>query len=62
VRFDLDLLTGRDLVGDAFGKLDRERPVCAFDRLGVRVEGEHARDLMGDAECEPAVAAADLSY
>jgi hypothetical protein len=60
VRLDLDLLARRDLVRHALREFGREGPTGSLNRVGVRVEREHVCGVLGDAECEAAVAAAEL--
>ena len=57
---DLELLAGRDPVLDAVRKFPGQRPARVLDLLGIRIEGEHACRVRGDADGEPTVAAAEL--
>jgi hypothetical protein len=60
VRFDLDLLPGGDLKGDAVGECRWQEATRPLDGLGVGIECEDADRLRGDSERQPAVAAAPV--
>jgi len=61
-RLELDLLARGDPVADTLGELSWKRLSCSLDCLGVRVEGEHACGISGDAGREAPVAAAELQH
>jgi len=60
VRLDLDRVAGRDTIGDTLSKLWRKRPPRPINRVGIRIERDHARRVGSDADREATVSAAQL--
>ena len=62
MRLDLDLLAGRDLIGDTIGELGWKGAPRKLNGVAVGIERKDVRGVLCDAERESTVAAAELEH